>query len=132
MTLRTMTRIVCHSLRHVLKLIVVCALPCTAANYEKEIRPLLKEYCLGCHSTEKQKGELDLERFSSLTEVKKHPKIWQGVIEQVSLDEMPPKDKPQPSKQQKEQLLAWINSVLDEIALARAGDPGPVVLRRLS
>ena len=30
------------------------------------IRPLLKEYCLGCHSTEKQKGELDLEPFSSL------------------------------------------------------------------
>ena len=33
---------------------------------------------------------------------------------------------------QKEQLFAWVNAVLDEIALARAGDPGPVVLRRLS
>src|SRR5439155_4296810 len=28
--------------------------------------------------------------------------------------------------------LDWANGVLDEIALARAGDPGPVVLRRLS
>ncbi|HWN95047.1 MAG TPA: DUF1587 domain-containing protein, partial [Methylomirabilota bacterium] len=102
------------------------------AFFEKSIRPVLKDYCLTCHSTEKQKGELDLERFSSLSEVKKHPKIWQGVIEQISLDEMPPKDKPQPTAGQREQLLAWVNAVLDEIALARAGDPGPVVLRRLS
>src|SRR5688572_1799867 len=102
------------------------------AYFDKSIRPLLKENCLQCHSTEKQKGELDLERFSSLNEVKKHPKIWQSVVEQISLGEMPPKDKPQPTAVQREQLLGWVNAVLDEVALARAGDPGPVVLRRLS
>jgi len=104
----------------------------SAADFQKEIRPILKDYCVACHSTEKQKGDLDLERFTSLDEVKKHPKIWQGVIEQISLGEMPPKEKPQPTSAQREQLLAWVNAVLDEIALARAGDPGPVVLRRLS
>ena len=100
--------------------------------FDQSIRPILKEYCLTCHSTEKHKGDLDLERFSSLDEVKKHPKIWQGVIEQISLDEMPPKDKPQPRAVQREQLLTWVKAVLDEIGLAHAGDPGPVVLRRLS
>jgi hypothetical protein len=104
----------------------------TPAFFEKSIRPILTEYCLKCHSAEKHKGDLDLERFSSLVEVKKHPKIWQGVIEQVSLGEMPPKEKPQPTEAQREQLLAWIETVLNEVALARAGDPGPVVLRRLS
>jgi hypothetical protein len=34
--------------------------------FEKSIQPLLQEYCITCHSTEKQKGDLDLERFSSL------------------------------------------------------------------
>ena len=33
--------------------------------FVKTIRPLLKERCLSCHSTEKQKGDLDLERFAS-------------------------------------------------------------------
>src|SRR5438034_6306986 len=108
------------------------ALPCAAADYEKEIRPLLKEFCLGCHSTEKHKGDLDLERFSSLSEVMKHPKVWQSVVEQISLGEMPPKEKPQPAEAQRVRLLGWANGVLDDIALARAGDPGPVVLRRLS
>jgi hypothetical protein len=100
--------------------------------FDKSIRPLLTEYCLKCHSTEKHKGDLDLERFSSLREVKKHPNVWQQVIEQLSLGEMPPKEKPQPTAAERAQLLAWLNAVLDEVALARAGDPGPVLLRRLS
>ncbi|HEY0551916.1 MAG TPA: c-type cytochrome domain-containing protein, partial [Verrucomicrobiae bacterium] len=91
-----MTRIIRRPLRPVLGLIAVFALPCLAANFEREIRPLLKEYCLGCHSTEKHTGDLDLERFTSLSEVMKHPKAWQGVVEQMGLGEMPPKEKPQP------------------------------------
>src|SRR5438876_7886481 len=120
------------SLQLTLLLLVASTLPITAADYEREIRPLLKEFCLGCHSTEKHKGDLDLERFSSLSEVMKHPKVWQSVVEQISLGEMPPKEKPQPAEAQRVQLLGWANRVLDGIMLARAGDPGPVVLRRLS
>src|SRR5216117_2429183 len=119
------------SLRALL-LLVASALPSLAADYEKEIRPLFKEFCFACHSTEKHKGDLDLERFTSLGEVMKHPKVWQSVVEQLSLGEMPPKEKPQPAEAQRARLLGWANSVLDDIALARAGDPGPVVLRRLS
>src|SRR6266496_6282224 len=91
--------------------LLASASPCLAASYEKEIRPLFKQFCLKCHSTEKHKGDLDLERFSSLGEVKKHPKVWQTVVEQLASEEMPPKDKPQPSPQQREQLLAWANAV---------------------
>jgi hypothetical protein len=101
-------------------------------DFHGSIRPLLAQYCHGCHSTEKHKGDLDLERFSSLAEVNKHPKVWQRVAEQLADNEMPPKEKPQPTPREREQLLAWVNAALDEIALARAGDPGPVVLRRLS
>ncbi len=102
------------------------------ARFDAEIRPLLKDYCLDCHSTEKQKGDLDLEVFSSLDAVKRHPKIWQGVAEQLANSEMPPKKKPQPQPAEKERLTGWLNSTLDGIARDRAGDPGPVVLRRLS
>src|SRR5205807_4758419 len=88
-------------------------------SFQKSIRPLFSEYCLKCHSTEKHKGDMDLERFSSLAEVRKHPKVWQMVAEQLGSNEMPPKEKPQPSPKQREQLLTWVNSVLDEIALAQ-------------
>ena len=101
-------------------------------DFQKEIRPLLKEYCLKCHSTKEQKGDLDLERFSSIAAVNAAPKIWQQVQEQLDLGEMPPKDKPQPSAAQRAQLNAWVRGTLGDIARASAGDPGPVVLRRLS
>src|SRR3989441_469466 len=101
-------------------------------EFSGDTRPMLKEYCLGCHSTEKHKGDLDLERFTSMGEVMKHPKVWQAVVEQISLGEMPPKEKPQPAEAQRVQLLGWANALLDDVALARSGDPGPVVLRRLS
>ena len=45
---------------------------------------------------------------------------------------MPPKEKPQFSVKQQEQFTAWVQKTLGEVALASAGDPGPLVLRRLS
>jgi len=101
-------------------------------DYSKQIQPVLRQYCLGCHSTEKHKGDLDLERFASFSEVLKYPKVWERVVEQLSLGEMPPKEKPQPTSAERERLLAWVDNALDEAAKAHAGDPGPVVLRRLN
>src|SRR5438093_3867712 len=72
--------------------------------FQTSIRPLFKEYCLRCHSTEKKKGDMDLERFSSLSEVLRHPKVWQAVAEQLANNEMPPKDKPQPTAVERERL----------------------------
>jgi hypothetical protein len=46
------------------------------AHFDDTIRPLLREYCVTCHSTEKQEGELDLQRFTSLEQVKQHPDVW--------------------------------------------------------
>lgn len=98
----------------------------------QSVQPILKEFCITCHSTEKQKGDLDLERFQSLDQIKRDPAVWEHALEQIRDKEMPPKDKPQPSAQQMELLTAWMQATLDEVALSNAGDPGPVVLRRLS
>jgi len=104
----------------------------SAADFPKDIRPLLAEFCTKCHSTKDHKGDLDLERFKSLDAVKRNAKVWQQVEEQLELGEMPPKDKPQLSTAQKTKLVAWVRGTLGDIAKANAGDPGPVVLRRLS
>jgi len=108
--------------------------PAAASNriFTEDVLPLVKTYCVDCHSTEKQKGELDLERFTSLSEVVKHPGPWQSVAEQLADREMPPKDEPQPTDAERRRLLDGVNALLDAAAQARAGDPGPVVLRRLN
>ena len=45
----------------------------SADDFSAQVRPILQESCLDCHSTKKQKGDLDLERFTSLAEVQRDP-----------------------------------------------------------
>ncbi|HZT81155.1 MAG TPA: DUF1587 domain-containing protein, partial [Gemmataceae bacterium] len=101
-------------------------------EYAATVRPLLRKYCLDCHSTRARKGSLDLERFASVEQVRGDLKPWQQLIEQLEAGEMPPKRKPQPTAEEKRRLLAWARGFLDAEARARAGDPGYVPLRRLS
>ncbi len=93
-----------------------------------EVQGILKTYCYSCHSPEEQKGELDLQS----TDIRKDPGVWEHALDQIALEEMPPKKAKQMSPADKARLTAWIRGTLDEIALSQAGDPGRVVLRRLS
>lgn len=102
------------------------------ADYPTVVQPLLKRYCLDCHSTKARKGSLDLERFASLREVRNDLKPWQQTLEMLETGEMPPRKKPQPSADERQQLIGWVRGFLDAEARARAGDPGHVPLRRLS
>src|SRR5262249_19795215 len=102
------------------------------AEYATAVQPLIRKYCLACHSAKVKKGSLDLERFASLDQVRKDLKPWQHLIEQLETEEMPPKEKPQPTAKERTQIIAWARGFLDAEARARAGDPGYVPLRRLS
>ena len=102
------------------------------ASFAAQIRPLLARYCLDCHSEKEQKGELDLERFASADRVRKDLKPWALLIEQLEAGEMPPKDQPQPSEEERRRMIDWTRGFLDAEARARAGDPGRTPLRRLS
>lgn len=113
------------------RIVVASGAESNASVFENQIRAILADRCTNCHSTEKQKGDLDLERFTSLDLVKREPAVWEHTLEQLGNGEMPPKGKPQLSPEQKATLTKWVESTLDEIALASAGDPGPIALRRL-
>ena len=103
-----------------------------AAQFEQQTRPLISRLCLDCHSTESKEGDLDLERFALLTDVRQDTKLWQKVLEMLDLGEMPPVDSEQPTAAERDELEGWLRRYLDAEALANAGDPGPVVLRRLN
>ena len=102
------------------------------ATYLTDIQPLLATYCLDCHSTAEMAGELDLQRFATAAAVRRDGKTWQAVIEQLRAGEMPPKDALQPADAERRRLMAWTQGLLDDVARARAGDPGRVPLHRLS
>ena len=102
-----------------------------AEKFTAVVQPLLKKYCLACHSTKAKKGSLDLERFDSVAQVRKGLKPWQQTIEMLETGEMPPKEKPQPTADERKQLVAWIRTFLDTEARVTSGDlhDGTLLLR---
>src|SRR5262249_21826222 len=76
-------------------------------DYTTTVQPLIKKYCLDCHSTKIKKGSLDLERFITVDDVRRDIKPWQALIEMLETAEMPPKNRPQPSVEQRKQLITW-------------------------
>lgn len=101
-------------------------------RFAKEFQPLLVKTCGDCHGKEPKDNDLDLTRFDSAQAILAKPKVLSDVADRLRLGDMPPKEAPQPSEAEREQLLHWITAALDAEAAARAGDPGPVTLRRLS
>lgn len=101
-------------------------------QYAQQFQPLVAQYCVDCHSTEAKEGELDLERFPAFSDVRKDAAAWQKVAEMLTNGEMPPEDSAQPSADELKTLQSWVRGYLDAEAFNLAGDPGPVVLRRLN
>lgn len=79
--------------------------------FEKEIRPLLQKYCVGCHNPEKKRGDLDLARFEKNSDVGKAGEVWAEVAARVLAHEMPPEGKKQPSIEQRRKFVRWARSV---------------------
>lgn len=102
------------------------------AAYAADVRALVTRYCHECHSGDQTEGDIDLAIFASLEDVRKHPRVWQKVAEMLDSGQMPPKDSKQLTEPEQKQLRAWVRDYLTLEARVRAGDPGPVVLRRLN
>lgn len=101
-------------------------------EFEGGPRSLVKQFCVDCHSASHAERDLDLGRFQTLAEIRKEPEIWVKVADRLEKGEMPPKDAAQPSSEQLNQLRDWVNRYLRAEARDNAGDPGPVILRRLN
>ena len=101
-------------------------------RYDREVRPLIGQFCQNCHSTALRTGELDLERFGSMAEVRSDSGAWVKVADMLERGEMPPEGSSQLRPGQKQAVMEWVKGYLRAESLANAGDPGPVVLRRLN
>jgi hypothetical protein len=106
------------------------------ATLEKEltsaILPGLKQYCFDCHSGDLVEAEIDLSLIQNLQDARTHVEALLKVTHIVESRQMPPKDAPEMPDEQRERLENWLGRFLKIEAQTRAGDPGPVVLRRLS
>jgi hypothetical protein len=116
--------------------VLLFALSATSAQTNQfaiQIRPVLDEYCAKCHGPTRAKGGINLAGFTNTVSVYREPKVWEKVISKVQAKEMPPDDKPQPTQEQRDNLVRWAQKTLDDLEQGRfAADPGRVRIHRLS
>ena len=101
-------------------------------KFSQTVRPFLAQYCFACHSGDKPAAQFDLKSFTTMDAVVRDHSRWALVIEKLSAQEMPPKAMPQPPSQSSQEVIAWIKAARAAGARKNAGDPGPVLARRLS
>lgn len=104
----------------------------TQPEYTSTIQPLLKTFCFKCHSGDATEADIDLGEFATLADLRGQTKVWVKVGEMLDTGQMPPKDSPKPSDNERTKLRSWVRTFLLGEAKKHAGDPGPVILRRLS
>ena len=106
--------------------------PVLERQFQQTVRPFLTKHCIGCHSGSAPASQLDLKPYSTVESVvNDHPR-WALVLERLAANEMPPKQVPQPSDEARKQVIDWIQAVRMDEARRHAGDPGTVLVRRLS
>jgi hypothetical protein len=102
------------------------------AAFASQVGPLVARYCHECHAGDAVEGDVDLASFGTAADMRKQIKVWQRVAEVISDGQMPPPDARQPTEAERESLRQGLRAFLAAEAVAHAGDPGRVVLRRLN
>lgn len=96
-----------------------------------EIEPILMDYCYDCHGDGMDKGDFAMDEYENLSDHLKNFDVWFETWKNVRSNLMPPADKKQLSDEQREKVLAFIESKVFQIDHENP-DPGRVTIRRLN
>lgn len=93
---------------------------------------LLKTYCTECHTGETAEADVELNLFDSISALRRKTDLAKRTLDTLQQNQMPPVDSLQPTDEERQKILLFLNRILKEEAERFAGDPGPIVLRRLN
>ncbi|MEL6104909.1 MAG: DUF1592 domain-containing protein [Planctomycetota bacterium] len=103
-----------------------------ASQFQNTVRPFLRDHCVECHGEDAPEAKFDLSGFQSPEDVLESFTSWQHLTDRIRDGEMPPEDSTQPTPESRQAVLEWSRSFRRRQARLAAGDPGPVLARRLN
>ena len=98
-------------------------------SFQKQIEPLLDNYCYDCHGLGVSEGEVTLDEFTA--ETIRDTDLWLRVLKNSRAHIMPPNEEAQPSEEDRNRLAAWIKSEPFGID-SKNLDPGRMTVQRLN
>ncbi len=100
-------------------------------RWKSEILPLVENHCYDCHGEGVKKGDLDFEDFRGIPDMIEDRERWKRIRVHLEQHLMPPPDELQPTRQEREKIIRWIDDAIFPVDPANP-DPGRVTLRRLN
>ncbi len=108
------------------------ALAVDSAGFDKNVKPILKNTCSGCHNASVMSGGVNLLPYMDASTVAEDRPSWDKILEKIESGEMPPKGIPRPSQAQVSALTNFIHGEFDKADALVKPDPGRVTARRLN
>jgi hypothetical protein len=102
-----------------------------AAQFHKQIQPILQQYCYDCHGDGEKKGGVAFDELTSDQAVLTNRDLWWTALKYLRSGVMPPPKKDRPTLAEQQRITAWIKSAVFGIDPNNI-DPGRVTLRRLN
>ena len=76
-------------------------------DFDKEIVPIVKASCLGCHNKDNAKHNVMFPDKMTLEDAKKNPKLWTKAAREIKNLQMPPKNSGTISDKERKKFVAW-------------------------
>ena len=104
-----------------------------AAGFDKNVKPILKNTCSGCHNaTRLMSGSVNYGALLDPSTVAEDRQSWDKILEKIESGEMPPKGFPRPPQAQVSALTKFVHGEFDKADALVKPDPGRVTARRLN
>src|SRR5687768_18550105 len=94
-----------------LTLVLISIVFSASAAERHGIFSVAKQYCFDCHDSDMQKGQLDLEQFTS-KDIAANSAVWEKVVRKMNSRQMPPIGKPRPDEKTYEKTVAELSATL--------------------
>ena len=112
---------------------------CFGTDWEKKdrefhstIQPILKAVCFDCHSGPEASANLALNHFADTKSIFKKRRTWETVIQRLEIGDMPPADAEPLSDQDRQRVIDWLRSAINDIECGLTPNPGSITIRRLN
>ena len=100
--------------------------------FQMQVVPLLKQYCADCHMKENAEAGIALDRYENHAAAVKDGRTWVRVRDALQGRVMPPADEAQPSLEERDRIIAWIENDFLAAQCGQKLSTPSVVIRRLN
>ena len=82
------------------------------ASFERQAGPFLKQHCVQCHNADVMTSGVRVDHLDATLQ-DRHLRLWEAVRKKIGDETMPPKELPQPTTAERQEMVEWITRALD-------------------